>query len=39
MQCNVYVSGKAALKTRIADLESAHHPPTGAKLANLDEEK
>jgi hypothetical protein len=34
MQCNVYVSGKAALKTRIADLESAHHPPTGAKLAN-----
>jgi hypothetical protein len=31
---HVYVSGKAALRTRIADLESAHHPPTGAKLAN-----
>jgi hypothetical protein len=25
---HVYVSGKAALRTRIADLESAHHPPT-----------
>jgi hypothetical protein len=31
---HVYVSGKAALRTRIVDLESAHHPPTGAKLAN-----
>jgi hypothetical protein len=31
---HVYVSGKAALRTRIADLESAHHPPAGAKLTN-----
>jgi hypothetical protein len=29
----MHVSGKAALRTRIADLQSAHHPPTGAKLA------